>query len=145
MLALAHLAILTSLSINQASLWLNNLQGLNGELGLQRSRVCDWTSSKAATSCFCAAQVPRMMTSCSVSRVRHPPAVLAALQWDCAGWNTLCRRCLVAGMYASQNSVIAGLVMLSMLNIALICQLGVMLSPPPKPVSSVGVQMASSA
>ncbi len=48
-------------------------------------------------------------------------------------------------MYASQNSVIAGLVMLSMLNIALICQLGVMLSPPPKPVSSVGVQMASSA
>jgi hypothetical protein len=41
MLALAHLAILTSLSINQASLWLNNLQGLNGELGLQRSRVCD--------------------------------------------------------------------------------------------------------
>jgi len=35
-------------------------------------------------------------------------------------------------MYASQNSVIAGLVMLSMLDIALICQLGVTLSPPPK-------------
>ncbi len=41
MLALAHLAILTSLSINQASLWLNNSQGLNGELGLPRSRVRD--------------------------------------------------------------------------------------------------------
>ncbi len=63
----------------------------------------------------------------------------------CAGCMTPCCHCLVAGMYASQNSVIAGLVMLSMLDIALICQLGVTLSPPPKPVSSVGVQMASSA
>lgn len=45
---------------------------------------------------------------------------------------TPCCHCLVAGMYASQNSVIAGLVMLSMLDIALICQLGVTLSPPPK-------------
>jgi hypothetical protein len=62
-----------------------------------------------------------------------------------AGCMTPCRRCLVAGMYAPQNSVIAGLVMLSMLDIALICQLGAALTPPTKPTSSVGVQMASSA